>query len=101
MDRALEPNDGDLVAPGIDGADAVPRTGVDNLHKIALLADRCSVERQPAMVGGKIPHHASMPRTLSTPFMRRIASSGLASRPALSARRNSSARCAVERALSW
>ena len=31
--------------------------------EIALLADRRGVQRQPAMIGGKIPHHASMPRS--------------------------------------
>ena len=98
--RAVEPDRRDLVAPGIDGADAMPRAGVDDLKEIALLADRRGVQRQPAVVGRKIPHHASMPRSASTAFMRRVASSGLASSPALSASRNSSARCSVERVLS-
>ena len=43
----------------------------------------------------------SMRRSASMVFIRRVASSGLASSPALSARRNSSARCNVERVLSW
>ena len=98
--RAVEADGGDLVAPGIDGADAMARAGVDDLQQIALLADGRRVERQPAMIGRKIPHQASMPRVASTAFMRRVASSGLASSPALSASRNSSARCSVERALS-
>ena len=98
--RAIEPDGRDLVAPGIDGADAMPRAGLDDGCEIALLADRRRVQRQPAMVGGKIAHQASMPRVASTVFMRRVASSGLASSPALSASRNSSARCSVERVLS-
>ena len=54
--RAIEADGCDLIAPGIDGADAVPRTGVDDLREIALLADRRRVQRQPAMIGGKIAH---------------------------------------------
>ena len=98
--RAIEADGRDLVAPGIDGADAMPRAGLDDGDEIALLADGRGVQRQPAMVGRKIPHHGSTPRVASTVFMRRVASSGLASSPALSASRNSSARCSVERVLS-
>ncbi len=36
---AIEPDGRDLIAPRIDGADAVPRAGVDDLQEIALLAD--------------------------------------------------------------
>ncbi len=79
-DRAVEADRRDLIAPGIDGVDAVSRAGVDDLSQIALLADGRSVERQPAVIAGEIPHHASMPRVASTAFMRRVASSGLASR---------------------
>ena len=97
---AIEADAGDLVAPGIDGADAVARTGLDDLQEIALLPDGRRVQRQPAVIGGEIAHHASMPRVARKAFMRCVASSGLASRPALSAKRNSSAKCKVERALS-
>src|SRR5438876_732377 len=81
--RAVEANGSNLVAPGVDGANAVPRTGLDDLHEIALLADRRRVQRQPAMIAREIPHQASMPRVASTVFIRRVASSGLASSPAL------------------
>jgi hypothetical protein len=46
----------DLVAPGIDGADVMARTGVDDLQEIALLAHRRGVQGQPAMIVRKIPH---------------------------------------------
>src|SRR5436305_858075 len=98
---AVEADGRDLIAPWIYGADAMPRAGLDHLSEVALLAQRRGVERQPAMVGGKIPHHAAMPRVARNVVMRRVASSGSASSPALSARRNSSARCSVERVLSW
>src|SRR5206468_7811284 len=97
---AVEANGRDLVAPGIDGANAVARAGVDDLDEVALLADRRCIQREPAVIGRKIAHQGSMPRIASTVFMRRVASSGLVSRPALSAKRNSSARCSVERVLS-
>ena len=42
-------------------------------------------DRQPAVIGRKIAHQPSMPRMESHVFIRRVASSGLASRPALSA----------------
>ena len=99
--RAVEADRRDLIAPGIDGADAMPRGGIDDLQEITLLADRRGIQGQPVVIGGEITHHASMPRVESTASMRRVASSGLASRPALSASRKSSARCSVERALSW
>src|SRR5262249_14520266 len=98
--RAIEPDVSHLVAPGIDGADRMARAGVDDLQQVALLAHGGGVEREPAVGVRKIPHQASTPRTLNTAFMRRVAASGLASSPALSASRNSSARCSVERALS-
>src|SRR6185437_6238000 len=98
---AIEPDRGDLVAPGIDRADAVAYTGLDDVSEVPLFAQRRGIQRQPAMIGRKIPHQGSMPRSASTVFMRRVANSGLASRPALSARRNSSERCRVERVLSW
>src|SRR6185312_154992 len=88
----VEPYVSYLIAPGIDGADAMPGTGVDDLREITLFSDCCRVQRKPAMVGTKIAHQASTPRVESHAFIRRVASSGLASRPALSARRNSSAR---------
>src|SRR5262245_50871254 len=97
---AIEPDGGDLVAPGIDGADAVAGAGVDDREQIALLADRRRVQRQPAMIGREIAHQTSKPRVARNAFIRWVAASGLASSPALSARRNSSARCKVERALS-
>ena len=98
--RTVEAYGRHLVAPGIYGADAMPRAGLDDGDEIALLADRRRVQRQPAMIGGKIAHQGSMPRVASTVFMRRVASSGLERSPALSAKRNSSARCSVERVLS-
>src|SRR5262245_8219728 len=97
---AVKPDAGDLVAPGIDGADVLARAGVDDLQQVALFADCRRVQRQPAMIRRKIAHQASMPRVAKNAFMRRVASSGLASRPALSARRNNSAKCSVDRALS-
>src|SRR6266700_717646 len=42
--RAVKADGRDLVAPGIDGADAMPRAGLDDLRKVALLADRRGVE---------------------------------------------------------
>ena len=36
---AIEPDGRDLIAPRIDGTDAVPRAGVDDFQEIALLAD--------------------------------------------------------------
>jgi hypothetical protein len=96
----VETDGSDLVAPGIDGADAEPRAGLDDGEKIALLADGCRVQRQPAVISGKIAHQASMPRLARIVAIRRVAASGSASSPAWSASRNSSARCRVERALS-
>ena len=89
---ALEADASDLAAPGIDGANVLARAGIDDLEQIALLADRRRVQRQPAVIGRKIAHQASKPRVASTAFIRSVASSGFASRPALSARRNNSAK---------
>ena len=49
----------------------------------------------------RVSAQASMPRAASTVRMRATARLGSRSRPAASASRNSSARCWVERALSW
>ena len=50
MPLAIEPDGRHLVAPGIDGTDAVPRAGLDDLDEITLLADRRRVQRKPAMI---------------------------------------------------
>src|SRR3977135_1700089 len=42
--RAFETDGRDLIAPGIDGADSVPRAGVDDLGQIALPADRRGIQ---------------------------------------------------------
>src|SRR5207245_1298796 len=62
--------------------------------------DAC-VCKAPQGGGTRRAHHAAMPRVARTPRMRAAARSGSASKPAVSASRNSSARCKVERALSW
>ena len=63
--------------------------------RVALLAHRRGVDRQPAMIVREIAHQRSTPRSRrARAFMRRVAQLGIAQagRPA-SARRNSSARC--------
>ena len=59
------------------------------------------VDREQRAVVRKVAHQAATPRVAITRRMRAAALSGSRSRPAASARRNSSARCSVERALSW
>jgi hypothetical protein len=47
---AVEADCGNLIAPWIDGANAVPRTRVNDVEKRALFAHRRRVEREPTMV---------------------------------------------------
>jgi hypothetical protein len=42
--RAVESDRRDLIAPGIDGSDAMPRACVDDLQEITLLADRRGIQ---------------------------------------------------------
>jgi hypothetical protein len=98
---ALDPGRRNLIAPGVDRANAVPRAGLDDVEQCALLAHGRSVQRHPAMVAAQVAHQASIPRAARTVRIRATARSGSRRRPALSARRKISARCTVERALSW
>jgi len=50
MRRAPQANNGNLVTPGVDGANAVTHAGVDDRQQVALLANGCGVERQPTMI---------------------------------------------------
>jgi hypothetical protein len=61
MRRAPHADNGNLVTPRVDGADAMTRAGVDDRQQVALLANGCGVERQPTMIDREIPHHASRP----------------------------------------
>ena len=47
---AIEPDRRDLVAPGIDGADAVAGAGLDDVDQRTLLTDCRRVQRQPAVI---------------------------------------------------
>ena len=58
---AVEADGRDLVAPRVDGADAMPRTGLDDGGKVALLANRRRVERQMRNVAREVAHHAAAP----------------------------------------
>ncbi len=89
-----------LVAPRIDGADAAPGAGFDDGGQRELLSHRRRVDREMLYALRKIAHQA-IPCTARTALMRLRARSGSRSRPARSANRNSSARCATERALCW
>ena len=73
---------------------------LDELSKRPRLHRR-GVDREQRAVVGQIAHQLATPRVAMTSRMRCAASSGSASSPAASARRNSSARCTVERVLSW
>jgi len=88
-----------LVAPHGKGRDARARDALDRLLEVPRAHGR-RVDREEAVVLGEVARHGSMPRVLSTAAMRSRASSGSASRPAASARRKSSARWRIERALS-
>ena len=89
-----------LIAPRTDGADAAPRAGLDDGRQGELLAHRRRIHRQEREIALELAHQA-IPCTASTALMRARARSGSRSRPARSARRNSSARCGSERALCW
>src|SRR5262245_39987512 len=64
--------------------------------------DRQGADAEQRLTAGRFVAHvqASTPRVRIATAMRCMACAGSASRPARSARRNSSARCSVERALS-
>ena len=105
LDRAVEPDRRDLIAPRRYRARSPLCACVDDREKITLLAQCRGVDRQPAVIGREVAQarlpHPSTPRAASTVRIRWTANSGSRSRPAASASRNSSARCKVERALSW
>src|SRR5690606_20751211 len=88
----IETNGCDLIPPGGDGGYPGAKTSVHGFGKAPLLAGGGEIERNTA-----IRAHAETPCTASTCFIRWVASSGSASTRALSARRNSSARCWIER----
>src|SRR5690606_16858520 len=95
--RFREAQGGDLVPPGPDPAEAMPRAALDDLGEAPLLANRGAVQREPvgARRGQRHPCSASSSR------MRRQASSGSASRPAASASRKSSAKWSTFLADCW
>ena len=75
--RAIEPDLRDLIAPWIDGPDAVAGASVDDGEQITLLADRCGIDREPAMIGGEVSHRqASIPRVARTERILATALSG-------------------------
>src|SRR3984957_4261902 len=84
------------VAPGRDGRDGVAGAAFDAGGQIPLAFDGDGVER-----GGGGRGHQAMPFVVSRARMRATARSGSRSRPALSARRNNSAKWLMERADCW
>src|SRR5262245_2862216 len=98
---AIDPGRGNLVAPRVDCANAMPRTALDDVEQRALLTYRRGIEGQPAMIAAQVAHQTSIPRAARTVCIRATARLGSRKSPALSARRKISARCTVERALSW
>ena len=98
--RALEAAGLHDVAPGRDRGNAGAGAAFDELLERPRL-HRHRIDREQGAVLRKVAHHACTPRAAITWRMRPAARSGSASRPAASASRNNSARCRVERALSW
>ena len=89
-----------LITPWIDGPDAAPGAGLDDGRQCELLSHRRRVDREMRHAAREVAHQ-TIPCTARTVPMRLRARSGSRSRPARSARRNSSARCGSERALCW
>src|SRR5579884_71134 len=92
--RRVESELGHLIAPWVDRRDSVACAGLRRLPQVPLLPYGREIDRQLADA-----HHV-IPCKASSLLMRVAASSGSCSTRALSARRNSSARCRIERALS-
>ena len=69
--RTVEPDLGDLIAPGRHRADVVPRAGLDDADEIGLLANGRGVDGQPAMIAGEIAHVS--PRRRAPPARRACA----------------------------
>src|SRR6185503_19968972 len=87
------------VAPRRDPGDAGADAAINELLQIPRLHRR-RIDGEQRFVLGEVAHQCT-PRAAITVFIRDVARSGSASRPAASASRNSSARCSVERVLSW
>ena len=95
-----EPDLCHLVAPGRNRGDAELCASLDRLSQVELLAHGREVDGQSVKSHRRSRAYAT-PATANTWLMRLAASSGSRSTRALSASRNSSARCTTERALCW
>src|SRR5689334_14014074 len=89
----------DDVAPGGDRRDTGADATLDELLQGPRFYRR-RIDGEQGTVLRQVTHQCT-PRAAITVVMRFAASSGSASRPTASASRNSSARCSVERVLSW